>query len=80
MRKVATLAAFLCLISCGVTQRIFGRQMSDPGHYRREAARCAFFCRGMGAKPKKKDQRSSGLKGATRLLRASAEIGSRPRK
>ena len=44
-----------------------------------------FFYGGMGAKPKKKDQRNSGLafiqtKGAMRLLRAYAEIGSRTTK
>ena len=44
-----------------------------------------FFYGGMGARPKKKDQRNSNLalvqsKGAVRLLRAYAEIGSRPTK
>ena len=44
-----------------------------------------FFYGGMSAKPKRKDQRSSGLalvqtKGAMRLLRAYEEIGSRPTK
>lgn len=44
-----------------------------------------FFYDGMGAKPKKKDQRNSSLafvqtKGAMRLLRAYAEIGSRTTK
>ena len=44
-----------------------------------------FFYGGMGARPKKKDQRNSNLalvqtKGAMRLLRAYAEIGSRPTK
>jgi transcriptional regulator with XRE-family HTH domain len=44
-----------------------------------------FFYAGMGAKPKKKDQRDSSLafvqtKGAMRLLRAYAEIGSRTTK
>jgi len=44
-----------------------------------------FFYRGMGARPKKKDQRNSGLalvqtKGVMRLLCAYAEIGSRPTK
>jgi len=44
-----------------------------------------FFYGGMGAKPKKKDERNSHLalvqtKGAMRLLRAYAEIGSRTTK
>src|SRR5688500_16243896 len=44
-----------------------------------------FFYGGMGARPKKKDQRNSSLafvqtRGAMRLLRAYAEIDSRPTK